>query len=1790
MRTFWLLFAFLILQTYFQISNEQYTPQITLGVVENLNFKENFILYRYVVISKFQISATLALNFMSLDSMSTPEIKVEVGLKENNYTLKTCDNNQKKKIFSCFYPIPQEIEEINIWKIFVKITCLALQCDLFMRSLVLSNSAFFFDHTEFLYIRDNTRCELRGLNLTNLKNKPQRMVLSMHSHNTEAYNVLQTPNLFTFINVVSNLEEPRWIFLADKIVLIFNKTLIESCGDCMINLLFCSQKEIIFEINAQNYQELITEVSLDTGYVDYLDINEAALSRRYHLKLSDDHQLNVSQNRLYFMLNTLSGPSKTLYLNLDYEPNKPKDFTYNSTLLDFYQEEDIIITQEDITLANSKGRDFYILVMSSQSGLFKLEIKETNNLITSISIGVAETRSIKADELHYYKLLLWRSGKDDGYLEIKATVESGNIEIFARKCSGDADCPLITMDEINNSSGKIDYISDNSKQGNKKLRMISKCETYGAYCNVLIAIKGFNSTFLGINRYTLLVNRESTIISLIENQRHDSHIDLNDIIRYSFSVNDENSSIQSIKFRISADLPFFSSKNTQCFEFHCAEKRGNILEPIYYKSENSSTLSGIYYLFVDGIKSTDFSIYPEVTRKDSPHKEIKLSEGKIFTGVLDKENKESWFTFVIESQEEIEFEVIIQGPKQKLEMEVFNGKSTGFGWISNNNVVEIKHLKGNDPLYCLVVRPFNVDIEISKIQFGVFYATGKTLRVLEKNKLFYESLKPKNFKHYMFYVDLSEEVCILNKHIINPVKLAQNCEVFLSNSAYPEEDYYLHKAENAETSRIVLKPDDLNKLCINSTNPHHCPLYVSVYNSGDSEEIIFSLMVQLQNKPVHMIEGYEQRFILNRQEEVLRGYFIPHCKTCPIDFFFYTEDEKFELVISILEDKENKAVTYQYFQNYINKTSHDFYLHENHQQSLVFKPESLEFCWPSCILLFTVTYSLHFHDTTSLAVLISTNYTELFEGKQVVFSLEKSQIKYFYYTLSSFLKNSENTMDSWLLLTMTPYYGEANVFINLVHKLKDQSPTPQSSDYTMYNQHFSIKKSEINRILSRYISNASLLYDEVKLEICVYCPENEGKFMLNMIKSSHLLQSIYPGSPFEVLVQKNEQIYFQYYHGYQESFKLFFNRETGNAFIGIVSCSNDSIAEDSEVFNSCKNKKEMGIKVIAGSGSGVFVVNEKTLIDFCHKCYYLIHLKGEAKGSLILKNEESTFLSLQEGRKFYDHLQKGEESRFIFWTSALQVTEVLVTVFQGDPIIYYSPNYFLKKESFLLYFSKKNSSFINFLIPPKRSPEQEPSRTHEWEIPDTWGQHSTHYLLVSASETSQYSLSFISKGSQILQGGLVHQDSLPPSESKSYIYQKMDNFHGYLTLSFDENEGNFTDYFELSSKFREFQPNQGFDTSEMSEVILIKRYEALKTICFLLPSMTQGTYIFNLTSKSKNFQEYLRIKFWIVVNSMEISMVPFNFTIRSFIPLRNFKIYEAYVPSAGFLAVELMQCYGHLELLMTKDYHKVLLEEFDEEFKPLTGHSFVHIMKLEEEGMVYFALKSGEIMSIFDLSLRFYEHYMDIPQVKFTVDDNKGLKYSYDTNNDEFEVFFGGVSCESCELEQKKNIKIKYYLLTSDNIMGLMAKGQCQVYSLEEKTKEIPGDVNTHSIGLYYLTEKENISKKIKLNTDKPNFVTIKAVVYQENNDNFEIFYGILDIPPGRKHHRLAFYVIMSFIAVLILGCCLASIFFFRRYKKIEKRLKYEMEDVRNVANVTGNNTSIEMENKKYQGLAEENN
>ena len=1590
-----------------------------------------------------------------------------------------------------------------------------------------------------------------------------------------------------------------------QVVALFNSSDTTLCRSCNVTFYMTSRIGVVAELEVVVYAVGSSKLQLNKGYYDYIIGNSPIL---YEIDLEDSQlPAEFSPEKIFFTLNSITGSEKTLYVNGDNNPYVLESFQWNSTQKLYFEEEDIVISRIDIQSTGITGKKFFMAVKSNMPGLYKVEVKVSVAPFVKLSYGVTESSVIGYLGIKYYELEIWRTDLLEDKIEVKLVNEKGNVDLYGRLCKFDEGCSLISNQEIQEKTN-INFFSES--EGNDQLKLEPTCPQGHPYCYVLIAVRGYSLTS-NLNKYHMTVSKGSGLVNLLENKNHESHIEQGKVTNFKLIIDDIHNDVQNVTIKITADLPIAVTKNNECRdldEIKCTILYGDTRHPVVFvKDPNEGRMDGIFYIKVLGVKSANFFILPQVRRKNKVKPAIKLSEGKIYKDYLTVNNPYEYFTFHLNIETILSLDLNLQADRNELQMLVCDDdripSQDHYNWESSTNFLRIPHditpeQGAYEKIFLIRVGPKNPDllqVMNKSIEFSIVYSTDHTLKTLDKNQVFYDSVRPQLHRFYMVFVDNFDEKISFTTHVINPAHLSNSIKLHVSPAPFP--NYFTYHASTLSTSeintdKIVVSKEKLAEMC--KDNKVHCPIYFTVQNTNPDNEITFSIIAEILDFAVQIKQGYEQKFVVT--EPNFRAFYIPTHKNQEIDIFAYTNKENFELWVNIFDDKQHVVNGPQFESHYPNREHSNYKSPINNRHSLSIKTFSFESCWPDCVILISMKFPEESnHDKNPnknpgfpVYMLISNELVEFSEGKPLIFTMDNFKVKYFSYDLMDIYKTYNDAAS--ILISLTPFYGIGRIYLK-VSMNEDKLPILKSYEFMVYSDHIELNRTQLLRDL---VIKDEKTIKSLKLFICVYA-YSDSKFLLNILSTREVTPHLFSGMPQEVLLKGGFKLTLQFYNTNNDIIKLMFNRESGLGSIMITPCNPQVEAENT--FEKCleraPEKNSSYYSIITGSGSSYIRLSESDQSDFCRFCIYIVILRAvsDLKGSILLSNPNS-FISLLEGRKSYDHLEPNEQSRFIFYMQDIDDFEILVSVILGKPLFCFSYTY-INDPSKCDYIQEKHleNGLISMKIPPKTYTKSMID-DDEYIPGHPQVKFSAYYVITTSTAKAEYGITFIKGNSQILQSGVISYDSLEATKSKTYIYNSYDLEISPLTLISCQGVCHLKNL-TLVTKFR---PITTFDNSNDKIVNLMAEplFTTNTTMAFKLPK-EKATFEFELTNIGEKTLNYS-----LFVNGRDVTILPYDYNYQGVIEGKHSRYYEIYVPKKGYLALEMMDCFGEIDVLVARDYEKVLKEEFEEKFKPLTDQPFIHLLKVNK-GMIYFAIKNkNNYDAAFEFNLHFYEIYLEIPQTRLSGDS---LHYSYNGETSTLQLFIKPISCADCSEKELKSTNVTYFAIIAENQTVLNIAGKCGI-------THMPGSgLNVHDLEVqntrvisHSLIESNNtqyliLDVPLTIKNKAVYYASVKAVIdYLGEKKMVNMYYPTMEVIISRSFVESKTFAIVIGVLCLgvFLGCCLFGIHFYGKYKRIEKKLLYEVEDPKNVSQVSGVNlyepsnvTSIEMEQKTYQGLNE---
>ena len=1570
------------------------------------------------------------------------------------------------------------------------------------------------------------------------------------------------------IDVQINNGAPLIQKLGDMQILIFNSTDPKLCSNCNVTATVTSHKGAIVELEVLLYEVNTLTLELNKFYVDYLVHtvdNNYVLSLDQELVQKDDFIILIS-------INSLSGTQKTLYVNVDSKADPPSASQWKSaTLKSYYEEENIQISKADLVYYQLKGIFYYLTVVGDTQGLYSLHISAQENKILPLQLGVKQSGLIRNNELIYYKLQIWKNDEVLQGLTLSSTIMSGHIRVYGRKCGEYDQCKPITLEDIQN---KNDISIETSDETISAYKFYPQCPYI--FCYYIFAVLG-NSSSTNSSKYDIVLQKENMFTNLIENKCSETQINSMEIAKFKLSVEKTKDEIERVTFFINTELDYMVGRNLMCESEtspECKNKIGNLYNPaVFDKTNFELDLAGDYYIYVFGMKSAEFIIFPEVQRQGKSQVFIKLLEGKTMKYFVTFVRQVAYFEFVIDVQENTKIEINIQSNELNA-LKIYLSRDGGvpgsdnYYLSSSNNYLAFEHDSYSQVVYRLAVEGKVFDSESRKdssVDFSLMYSSDRTIKHLESNQPYYDTVVSNGVKKFIFFLDTGNEMVYLTKNIIQPEEYTLNMIVSLDRddnvNKYPDLGV-------ATGSSIKLSNQKIKYYCslIYSNLYGRCPIYVTIKNDN-YEDVYYILNVRTKEFAIQLKQGKEQTTRINEEEDGLSLYFIPSSRDTPVDIYFYSLKFRFDVFASIYNNENSNSFTSWIFPN---KNNSDFNFINKHRVSTVIKSSEFDKCWPKCVILFSIKPERKIKTVELIDdlfhMIVSNGFTEANDNKVNQFNSEKGNIKFFKYSLKNLAYKNVS-----ILIDLTNLAGFSEIFVSLNDDSLDEVyPTKDEFDYFSADGHLTIS---MDSLLMKKNRNSSLLSD---LYIGVQCINTVCESSLNVRMTYHMIQMVSHGRPYDFATSPTyDALIFEYFHYDDQNFEFKINKEKGQGKMQMVPCFEFKV-EDCLL----NHTKEIDLQSFSSSKIRI------TKSDIEHYCFNCLYLVAVLPNNSILSGTfnvvlDKEFLLLPEGRKFYDDLDDDDQNLY----SCKEELEVIVNVYHNEPELYVSRTKGYQRKKYEYQAIKSNDPLITLTIEP------------DLDNPDSQI-HDEIFIIVYARSASNYSITCKSKSSYaILHPGLIEFTEIKSEQIHTYLFNSHDTNNaqhlpkisiGYLS------EKSFS--LLVSLKFRPTRSDEWGNLNDSSyQVFPLTENNTIfsyNSETFVLSNQS-GIYEIQVDNKNSD-----PVKYSISLQTGEINVMPYDTLMDIHILPNEWMYYETYIPRRGFFVLDLVECIGSMNAFTALDHDRLINHEFEDEFKIFQSQSNLKVIKLNQ-GTLFLAIRlvGNSSKNVFEeenafgqLSSHFYEAYDEIPQYKLAIPEEGVLEYLLNFESNKAFVNFKSIYCNyDCDAQFMSTIKVNYTLVVAENNLMLGSHGKCgllsyqkHLYNMSEFQLDKIYNQDINSIPLQMVMQ-------FNLNEQAESYhvsVIAKIQGYPHSFTPISLYYKDLEIrKPEVKTQRIIAYGISIVLGVLVVILAFCGCYYYGGYKKLVNKLKYEVKDVDNVVAVTSLNQSIEMKSTRYEGL-----
>ena len=1479
---------------------------------------------------------------------------------------------------------------------------------------------------------------------------------------------------------------------------------------------------------------------------------------------------------------------------------------------------------------------WYLFINSSIQSSYGLLITKFESGNKLLDLGITELNSLSSDEIMNYNLFIYDQKARN--VSLSLTNKQGNVDLIIKRCL-EENCKITLKDFTNDLTNYMSKIRTNETNSFFNfLHDINLCkikeESKGFFwnlikklfekdslpnsCHYLIGIRGISKT---LNKYELLLTYENQMMNLNEKDGLRNNINMNHYQYYHFKLlNDEL--IESVSFQITAiigDVQSFASRNVERPTEGTYEKKTNYyFDSIEYKATNEKiSLYGDYFISVKGVTSAYYSILPIIRRKLKAEREVNVI--RLFQGVGQKisyqSNKIEWnyFKFDIDLSDKNQHYngFNLQLSANKGDFEYFIGadmipNETNFTLTSFKNSLFINI---TDPIFLNKTHIFiaiknkhATNSTMQNFEYLISFGGIFTISPIKIGSPLVLDLKANESRFY--------SVEILSSYAHNLTFTHNNMNdlrIFISNSnQYPNSTAHDYEMTS---NYFILDYEKALHLC---SNPINCKLFIAIYALN---HVSFSFSLQFQETEVSLKQGMPiQLPITEPNEPPFKIFTFISNYTSSLLISSYSLYRKCFIYANIIQldhdfNKENwlfPTSTKFEFSSFNLTSSLD-------SSSLLITPEIIAnhnciHAMYGCVVTMRVYpfestspyYSLISKPTFSISV--SSEVLYLTDSVPHIDYVNEKSYKYF----SIYVPSSVD-----LFITLTPLSsGDPDLCVSFGDESR---PTLDNNDWVV--RTFGGEQLEItpDMLFTRKQKKLPGTY-----VIGVFGYRN-CSFSIAVTYGNIKILKIRTGTPIELILNKDRQIYLEYNHFLDHSFKLLVT-ETSVPIDIFVSTRKDKEGFVDRLPN-WRNASSYQWNNVDSAHKNVFPIY-KSSKDFCFSCTYYIGFRNEVETQFTVLIQILDFTNLlQTGIILNNWLEKYESNKYYFNTKTGNV-DITIIVYSGVPTVYFSKHYFISETLYTLKKVKSTDSNIIFFKVFNENPFKSPIDGYS-------------YSLMISTENSQscnYTVSVKDYlNEKYLKYGVLDYVSLSSNESQIY------SFSGYLKQGRNEKEPNqsisiniFIQENILQKDFlNEFQYNYpivqiSLYDEERNFKKKIENYKeslSLQLMNYILPS-ENGIYFLNVTNHHNS-----QFNFSILLNNIGLNTIFPNNENFGIVPLNQTNNYEIYSISPGKLLIEVFECSGKLELYTTNTYDNLMQSKYEQVITNQSENRAVTYLTEINDDLLFIGLKaveSNEALfkkwakkneeklndgnningndSFYKVKTNLLSKDAFSPYESFSYNN----KLNWKMEKEFLQIFFQTVSHQN--RTGYKPMEYIYQLFISDSVEVLHSVLKCNT-PLNNDKKEGYISLNyaslffnnkTHPSKASFIIKLSNLEEKIGFNLTQNLFFSIQTkVLVKSNDDKFLTLTFIYELNEFFERSRLiyietSYYLqltifIFSFI-VLILGLC--GLFYWRRYKRIKNLMNFEVDQTQN-STLNKLNSSLKVTGGKtphYLGFVEDKN
>jgi hypothetical protein len=495
-----------------------------------------------------------------------------------------------------------------------------------------------------------------------------------------------------------------------------------------------------------------------------------------------------------------------------------------------------------------------------------------------------------------------------------------------------------------------------------------------------------------------------------------------------------------------------------------------------------------------------------------------------------------------------------------------------------------------------------------------------------------------------------------------------------------------------------------------------------------------------------------------------------------------------------------------------------------------------------------------------------------------------------------------------------------------------------------------------------------------------------------------------------------------------------------------------------------------------------------------------------------------------------------------------------------------------------------------------------------------------YYIKITSekSESCKFSILATTRNSSTyLFGGLEHHGYLSPGESNEYKYATsaddmgknkrlrlainifQDNFINPDFKLDEDNMQKFMDRFwetpryEISAIHKAALPGSEGPSQSIDYVrrddSKTQQSDLLKSSSHLMYDLKPGRYSFQISNPNKE----LPLNYSVMINQKYWYDLQLGATRLSRLVVQEEEVFVVQIQQKSTLALTIYECFGQVTLQATTSYEDFLKDQFDLVIKR-GEKALVGTIDIESAATVYIKVKAVQGISdsdtdpskeaLYKIHAQLFEEGQLVPFNEILPGNEGSLTANLDPwNNWKINLKWSAIesvgSDNPNELKEYHITPVYKVIITQDPVFT-ESLARC-----DHMPDYLEGEFRNRStyflVKSFYTNNVTEIEERVKelditdLNNNGTYFVSVVAHVKGARGGatewEFPVLYQTveLNLPPRGGPFSGGTPVIVFIVSGLLALAVLAGIYYFKKYKKVRERLRFEMTDARNMANAS---------------------